>query len=105
MSPKSQSERADANRLQDAFLAAARGTPVTLFLVNGVRLQGAVALEDRHTLLLVNEGAAQLVYKHAVAANAPLFAIEVAPLDAEPADAASDAAQPIDVAMLKGQPT
>jgi host factor-I protein len=72
---------ANANQLQNAFLGAARGGNMTLYLVNGVRLQGALALEDRHTLLLVRGNVAHLVYKHAIATALPAEPIEVGPSD------------------------
>ena len=55
-------------QLQDVFLAAAarESEPMTLFLVNGVMLQGAVASFDQFSLLLERGGQVQLVYKHAI---------------------------------------
>jgi host factor-I protein len=54
--------------LQDLFLAAAlRDRPqMTVYLVNGVMLQGVVAGADQFSLLLERQGQLQLVYKHAV---------------------------------------
>ena len=54
--------------LQDLFLAAAaRDTePMTLFLVNGVMLQGSVTGFDQFSLILERGGQVQLVYKHAL---------------------------------------
>ena len=54
--------------LQDLFLAAAArdGAAMTVFLVNGVMLEGAVAGYDQFSLLLRRGGQVQLVYKHAV---------------------------------------
>jgi len=59
--------------LQDLFLqAAARDTePMTIFLVNGVMLQGAVAGFDQFSLLLERGGQVQLVYKHAISTLQP----------------------------------
>lgn len=59
--------------LQDLFLqAAARETePMTIFLVNGVMLQGAVAGYDQFSLLLERGGQVQLVYKHAISTLQP----------------------------------
>lgn len=67
------------NRLQDAFLGAARGQPITLYLTNGVRLQGALVAQDRHSVLLVRGGGVQLIYKHALSTAVPTSAIDVAP--------------------------
>ena len=59
--------------LQDLFLqAAARETePMTIFLVNGVMLQGAVAGFDQCSLVLERGGQVQLVYKHAISTLQP----------------------------------
>ena len=59
--------------LQDLFLAAAareQGS-MTVFLVNGVMLQGAVTAFDPFSLLLERGGQSQLVYKHAVSTLQP----------------------------------
>lgn len=59
--------------LQDAFLAAAEREQqrMTLFLVNGVMLEGAVAAHDQFSLLLARAGQVQLVYKHAISTLQP----------------------------------
>ncbi len=59
--------------LQDIFLSAVRKSedPVTMFLVNGVMLQGAIAGFDLFCMLLQRDGMAQLVYKHAVSTIQP----------------------------------
>ena len=59
--------------LQDNFLNAVRKTknPVTLFLVNGVKLQGVITWFDNFSVLLRREGTVQLVYKHAVSTIMP----------------------------------
>lgn len=69
-------EQADKKKnpsLQEIFLGAVRGAdePVTMFLVNGVMLQGQVAAFDLFCLLLQREGVAQLVYKHAISTVQP----------------------------------
>lgn len=48
---------------------------VTVFLVNGVKLQGIVMLFDEHTILLRREGHVQLVYKTAVSTIMPIAAL------------------------------
>ena len=55
-------------QLQDVFLAAAtrESERMTLFLVNGVMLQGAVTGFDQFSLMLERGGQVQLVYKHAI---------------------------------------
>ena len=59
--------------LQDLFLQAAarEQEPMTIFLVNGVMLQGAVAGFDQFSLVLERGGQVQLVYKHAISTMQP----------------------------------
>lgn len=59
--------------LQDAFLNLLRKnkTPVTMFLVKGVKLQGIVTWFDNFSILLRRDGQAQLVYKHAISTIMP----------------------------------
>tara|TARA_R110000772_G_scaffold22737_12_gene61318 strand:- start:889 stop:1383 length:495 start_codon:yes stop_codon:yes gene_type:complete len=66
--------------LQEVFLTAVRDSsdPVTMFLVNGVMLQGDVAAYDLFCILLEREGLAQLVYKHATSTIQPGGAINLA---------------------------
>ena len=60
--------------LQEIFLAAVRksGEPVTMFLVNGVMLQGEIAAYDLFCMLLRRDGMSQLVYKHAISTVQPM---------------------------------
>jgi host factor-I protein len=59
--------------LQEVFLSSVRdaGVQVTMFLVNGVMLQGKVASYDLFCMLLEREGYVQLAYKHAVSTIQP----------------------------------
>ena len=59
--------------LQDVFLSSVRdaGVQVTMFLVNGVMLQGKVSAYDLFCMLLEREGYVQLAYKHAVSTIQP----------------------------------
>ncbi|MGI8840657.1 MAG: RNA chaperone Hfq [Caulobacteraceae bacterium] len=59
--------------LQDTFLNSVRRakTPLTLFLINGVKLQGVVSWFDNFCVLLRRDGQAQLVYKHAISTIMP----------------------------------
>jgi len=59
--------------LQDVFLSSVRdaSVQVTMFLVNGVMLQGRVASYDLFCMLLEREGYVQLAYKHAVSTIQP----------------------------------
>jgi host factor-I protein len=72
---------ADAGKgqLQDLFLAAAtrEGERMTLFLVNGVMLQGTVTGFDQFSLLLERGGQVQLVYKHAISTLQPVHALNL----------------------------
>jgi host factor-I protein len=71
--------------LQDLFLAAAarEKQSVTIFLVNGVMLQGSVTGFDQFSLLLERSGQAQLVYKHAMSTVQPATPLK---LDGEEGD-------------------
>src|SRR6201992_1172544 len=59
--------------LQDTFLNSVRKsrTPLTIFLVNGVKLQGVVSWFDNFCVLLRRDGQAQLIYKHAISTIMP----------------------------------
>lgn len=59
--------------LQDTFLNSVRKskTPLTIFLVNGVKLQGVVTWFDNFCVLLRRDGQVQLVYKHAISTIMP----------------------------------
>ena len=66
--------------LQDLFLQAAsrQHEPMTIFLVNGVMLQGAVAGFDQFSLILERGGQVQLVYKHAISTLQPGHPLDLA---------------------------
>ncbi len=61
------------NNLQDMFLNTLRRTktPVTMFLVKGVKLQGIITWFDNFCVLLRRDGQSQLVYKHAISTIMP----------------------------------
>jgi host factor-I protein len=63
----------DRQNLQDAFLNQVRKTkiPVTIFLINGVKLQGVITWFDNFCILLRRDGQSQLVYKHAISTIMP----------------------------------
>ena len=65
--------------LQDTFLNAVRKskTPLTIFLVNGVKLQGVVSWFDSFCVLLRRDGQAQLVYKHAISTIMPAQPVQL----------------------------
>jgi len=62
-----------SQNLQDQFLNAVRKQkiPLTIFLVNGVKLTGVVTSFDNFCVLLRRDGHAQMVYKHAISTIMP----------------------------------
>jgi len=62
-----------SQNVQDVFLNAVRKqkVPVTVFLCNGVKLQGSITWFDNFCVLLRKEGHVQLVYKHAISTIMP----------------------------------
>jgi host factor-I protein len=81
--PTTGGEQGARAALQDLFLAAAArdAERMTLFLVNGVMLQGTVTGFDQFSLVLERGGQMQLVYKHALSTLQPAH-----PLKLEQAD-------------------
>ncbi|MBW8784250.1 MAG: RNA chaperone Hfq [Novosphingobium sp.] len=65
--------------LQDVFLSSIRkaGVQVTMFLVNGVMLQGRIAAYDLFCMLLEREGYVQLAYKHAISTIQPATPVDL----------------------------
>ncbi len=61
------------HNLQDSFLNHIRKkkTPITVFLVNGVKLQGIITWFDNFCILLRRDSSVQLVYKHAISTIMP----------------------------------
>ena len=72
MSEKSQN-------VQDVFLNFVRKnkTPVTVFLVNGVKLQGIITWFDNFCVLLRRDAQSQLVYKHAISTVMPAAPVQL----------------------------
>ena len=68
-----------SQNLQDVFLNTIRKqkTPVTIFLVNGVKLQGIVTWFDNFSVLLRRDGHTQLVYKHAISTVMPTVPVQL----------------------------
>jgi host factor-I protein len=75
-----------AQSLQDTFLNHVRRnkTPLTIFLINGVKLQGIVTWFDNFCVLLRRDGHSQLVYKHAISTIMPGAPVHL--MDADPAE-------------------
>ncbi len=72
MSEKSQN-------VQDVFLNHVRKTKnsVTVFLINGVKLQGIISWFDNFSVLLRRDGHTQLIYKHAISTVMPSGPIQL----------------------------
>src|SRR5438045_6514943 len=68
-----------SQNVQDVFLNHIRKnkTPVTIFLVNGVKLQGIITWFDNFSVLLRRDGQSQLVYKHAISTVMPAAPINL----------------------------
>ena len=64
----------EQKNLQDAFLNHVRKNrmAVTVFLVNGVKLQGVIVWYDNFSMLLSRDGYTQMVYKHAISTVMPV---------------------------------
>ena len=67
------------NNLQDIFLNNLRKskTPVTMFLVKGVKLQGIITWFDNFCVLLRRDAHSQLVYKHAISTVMPAQPVQL----------------------------
>ena len=68
--------------LQDPFLNVLRKEkiPVSIYLVNGIKLQGQVESFDQFAVLLKNS-VSQMVYKHAISTVVPARAVKLSPVD------------------------
>jgi len=68
-----------SQNVQDVFLNHVRKNklPVTIFLINGVKLQGVISWFDNFSVLLRRDGHAQLVYKHAISTVMPAVAVQL----------------------------
>ena len=68
-----------SQNLQDLFLNSVRKTknPLTIFLINGVKLTGVVTSFDNFCVLLRRDGQVQLVYKHAISTVMPMGPIQL----------------------------
>ena len=70
---------AKSQNVQDVFLNHIRKNklPVTVFLMNGVKLQGVITWFDNFCVLLRRDGHAQLVYKHAISTVMPSTPVQL----------------------------
>lgn len=73
--------------LQDPFLNALRKerVPVSIFLINGIKLQGQIESFDNFVVLLRNS-VSQMIYKHAISTVVPSRNVRIASLDGEEQD-------------------
>ncbi|MGC6518002.1 MAG: RNA chaperone Hfq [Candidatus Puniceispirillaceae bacterium] len=71
--------------LQDVFLNQMRKQhePVTVFLMNGVKLQGIITWFDNYSMLLKRDSHIQLVYKHAISTIMPVNFVDMSDLSSE----------------------
>ncbi|MDD2892416.1 MAG: RNA chaperone Hfq [Halothiobacillaceae bacterium] len=78
---------AKGQNLQEPFLNILRRdrVPVSIYLVNGIKLQGQVESFDNYVILLKNT-VSQMVYKHAVSTIVPARPVQMDALDDEGAD-------------------
>ncbi len=65
--------------VQEVFLIHVRKNriPLTIYLVNGVKLQGVIIWFDKHTILLRRDTTSQLIYKHAISTIVPHGILEI----------------------------
>ncbi|MDD9892394.1 MAG: RNA chaperone Hfq [Gammaproteobacteria bacterium] len=80
---------AKGQSLQEPFLNALRKekVPVSIFLVNGIKLQGTIESFDQFVVLLRNS-VSQMIYKHAISTVVPSRNIRLAPAQPEDGEAA-----------------
>ena len=83
--------------LQDKFLNKIRKEKmsVTVFLMNGVKLQGVITWFDNFSMLLRRDSHSQLIYKHAISTIMPatcvkIFEDDCPPCEAEKSEAAEE---------------
>jgi host factor-I protein len=75
---------AKGQTLQDPFLNALRKekVPVSIYLVNGIKLQGTIDSFDQFVVLL-NNSVSQMVYKHAISTVVPSRSVRISSGDDE----------------------
>jgi host factor-I protein len=75
--------------VQDAFLnyLRERKTPVTIFLMNGIKLQGTIDWFDRFSVVLSRDRHSQLVFKHTISTIAPMTRVDLLDGDRSPREA------------------
>jgi host factor-I protein len=93
--------------VQDVFLNHVRKNknPVTVFLVNGVKLQGIITWFDNFSVLLRRDGHTQLVYKHAISTVMPSGPVQLFEPDKKDEDAGADAGAGAEAGAAAGAET
>ena len=68
-----------SSKVQEEFLSdiQSKEIAVTVFLINGVKLQGVITYFDEASILLRRDGHTQLIYKHAVSTIMPSSSVEI----------------------------
>ncbi len=74
--------------LQDPFLNTLRKehSSVSIFLMNGIKLQGQIESFDQFVVVLRNNNINQMVYKHAISTIVPAAAVKLPSYDEEKKD-------------------
>ena len=87
-------ESKPAQNIQDTFLNTVRKdkTPVTIYLVSGVKLTGKIRSFDKYSVLLENNAQEQLIFKHAISTVVITRGAHTHITDAKPVGAPSAAA-------------
>ena len=94
-----QNTASDKSRnLQEMFLNNIRKThsPVTVFLVNGVKLQGIITWFDNFSILLKRDQHVQLVYKHAISTIMPVSPVQLQDFEGDELDEMASSKQDIE---------
>ncbi len=81
--------------MQDVFLNTCRKEkkPVTVYLVNGVKLQGVITGFDNFSLVLRRNQHSQLVYKHSIATVVPSTSVSLMPKQSDEAEMEEEASE------------
>jgi host factor-I protein len=77
----------ERQNLQDPFLNTLRKEhiPVSIFLVNGIKLVGKIESFDQYLILLRgNDNVTQAIFKHAISTVSPSRNVEIPPREAKP---------------------
>jgi host factor-I protein len=87
-------ESKPAQNIQDTFLNTVRKdkSPITIYLVSGVKLTGKIRSFDKYSVLLENNSQEQLIFKHAI--STVVSGRAGAHLDSRPEGARTDTPRP-----------